>query len=113
MIPCFDRFVVASVWRAAVKLCFKKTDLGDIEDVESDQPWMYGRFVPRKAARELREMFRWLTDEDRDVDEDPPFPADWLDAGNWAVIDDDGKRRSIELPAVGSDGLITWRWSTS
>lgn len=50
-----------------------------------------------------------MTDEDRGQ-EDPPFGEDYLNPENWFVVEETGRKRGIEIPAVNHDHSIDWRW---
>jgi hypothetical protein len=89
-------------------LYFGEERLGEVRDVEGDQPWMGGTFLPDERASQYRSFFQWMVDEDQT--EDPPFAPDLLDEENWFVCDASGKRRGISIPAVHDDGAIAWRW---
>jgi hypothetical protein len=54
-------------------------------------------------------MWEFMADEDN-WDKDPPVPTEYLDDANWSVVDDDGKKRGVHLPAVYPDSAISWHW---
>jgi len=69
---------------------------------------MSGDFSPRPEAAAYANFFAYMVDEANSA-EDPPFDDDLLDPENW-YVDEEGKKRGIEIPAIYNDGLIAWRW---
>ncbi len=92
-----------------LKLYHRDTLLGDITNVSQEGVWMSGDLVPTPAAAAYRDFFTYMTDENKGQ-EDPPFGEDYLDPENWFVVDDGGRKRGIEVPAVHADQSIEWRW---
>jgi len=92
-----------------MKLLHGGNEVGEIYDVSQEGVWMNGRIHLNAKGEELRQFFDYMTDEKYGLDEEPPFGPDLLAPENWHV-DENGKRRGIEVPAVHPDGIIEWRW---
>jgi hypothetical protein len=92
-----------------MRLFYQDEELGTIQEVVGEQPWMSGTFVASPNVDRYRGFFGWMVDEDNGGKE-PPFDASLLDENNWFIVEDSGRRRGIGLPAVHPDGLIMWRW---
>jgi hypothetical protein len=92
-------------------LRWKRRELGEVTDLSVDQPTMCGRFQPGPGlTKRFRELFAFITDEDR-MGEEPPFAAELLDDDNWWLVDEQGRRWGISLPGVHQDdNIIGWRW---
>jgi hypothetical protein len=94
-----------------MKLFFCDKHLGDISDLEGDQPWWYGRFNPTIEAVPFQDIFAWCVDEEKNSSaEEPPFDQAWWTDENWFIEDEEGRKRGIWLPAIYGDGWISWRW---
>jgi hypothetical protein len=92
-----------------MRLFYQNTDLGIITDVGYDGPEVWASFTPNLAAHPFVSLWRFITDE-ANFDKDPPYPPEYLDDENWSVMDEQGRKRGIFLPAVYDDGAIGWRW---
>jgi hypothetical protein len=69
---------------------------------------MHGDFAPTAVDPAFREFFNFMSSEDAGK---PPFDAGLLDEENWWLVEQDGRRRAITVPAVRIDeGGIDWRW---
>lgn len=93
-----------------MKLLFSGSEIGTIANIEGEGFWMHGQFTPHRGINpELAEFFRFMTSPDS-FSQDPSFSEKLLNEENWELLDDDGRKRGIALPAVQTDGLISWRW---
>ena len=92
-----------------MKLLHDGIEVGKIDDVSQEGVWMNGRVRLNAKGEQLKHFFYYMTNDEYDLDEDPPFGADLLNPENWHV-DENGRQRGIEVPAVHSDGTIEWRW---
>jgi hypothetical protein len=92
-----------------LKLYHRDTLLGEITNLSQEGVWMSGDLETTPAAATYRDFFAYLTDENKGQ-EDQPFGEDYLNPENWFVVEDDGRKRGIEVPAVHADQSIDWRW---
>lgn len=85
--------------------------LGDITEVYGEFPWMHGSFSPSKDFASYSALFQYLTDENSNWEGPPPFgdDDDPFDDKTWHVKEN-GEVRGIFVPAILSDGTISWRW---
>ncbi len=58
----------------------------------------------------MADFFAFMVNEDRDLDKGSPFPDDLLDDKNWWIVEEDGRRRGISVPAIHDMDLAAWRW---
>ncbi|MFP7473446.1 hypothetical protein SFC55_20795 [Niallia taxi] len=93
-----------------MKLYFKEEYLGDIQNVKREGTWVNGLFKPAGNFEQFKTFLEALTNEDHDDLEEDKFDVEWLDASNWFIVDGQGIKEGIEVPAVYSDGDIDWRW---
>ncbi len=96
----------------AMKLLFCDEVVGTVDNIGQDGPEVWASFQPNDRATPLLNMWQFITNEDN-YDTDPPFPEQYLDDRSWCVEDEDGTRRGVFLPAIYSDGAISWRWRNS
>lgn len=92
-----------------MKLLFLDKVIGDISDVSQDGPEMWASFEPGREAAPLLVMWRFITDENN-YEKEPPFPQEYLNDESWAIIDDQGQKHPVCLPAVYGNGDIALRW---
>jgi hypothetical protein len=92
-----------------LQLYHNGVQLGGVNALGRDGPWMCGELSLLPGADLYREFFEFMTDETKG-DREPPFSSDLLDPQNWFVQDELNQVRGIEVPAVHADGLIQWRW---
>lgn len=92
-----------------LKLYHRDTLIGEITNVSQEGVWMNGDLIPTSAAEGYQEFFAFLTDEGKGQ-QDPPFDEEYLNPQNWIVVDEVGRKRGIEIPAVHEDNSIEWRW---
>ena len=87
---------------------WKDAEIGILQCV---YPWARGRtvvglravFLPTAAWNDAFEkMFEAISEEDWQLGEFP-FPKDMWDHSNWRVVDETGRRWSIELPSICRD----------
>ncbi len=93
-----------------LRLYFKDRELGYIENMSVDWPWINGSFRPSLEGKKMADFFAFMANEDGDFDKDPPFPDDLLDDENWWVVEEDGRRRGISVPAIHDLDFAVWRW---
>lgn len=92
------------------RLFWKDKELGAILGLSADQPEMYGTLDPPKLTQPFRELYEFITDEDN-YDKDPPFDAELLNDENWYLLDEQGNRWEVYLPAIYPDDfMVCWRW---
>jgi hypothetical protein len=90
------------------RLYWRDQELGIVSGTVGEFPWMYGDFTPMSVDPALGEFFEFMSGEDSG---DPPFEEGLLDEENWWLVEPDGRRRGIAVPAVRiSEGEIAWRW---
>jgi hypothetical protein len=92
-----------------LKLYHRSILLGEITHISQEGAWMSGDLEPTPALEDYRVFFNYMTDESKGQEE-PPFGDDYLDPNTWIIVDNSGKNRKIEVPAVHSDNSIEWRW---
>ncbi|MDM5187366.1 hypothetical protein QUF99_08545 [Bacillus sp. DX4.1] len=94
-----------------MKLYFKDIALGEISEVYTDYPWMYGSIHLNENSKPFYEYFRGMIDEDNAFDFESADP-EFLDDRNWSVFDEsEGKYLGIDIPAVYiEDTTVAWRW---
>ncbi len=87
-------------------LYYRKTLIGTISNVFTDQPWFIGDIEVTAAFEEFREGFAFLTDEDNEdrLSVEPP-----IDLENWFIEDDHGNSEEVLL-AIHDGHEIWWRW---
>jgi hypothetical protein len=91
-----------------LKLFWMENEIGVITAVVGDFPWMSGQVELSPFATGLSEFFDFMVDEDAG---NPPFAEDLLLPENWWVLDSEGARKGIDIPAVyRQEGTISWRW---
>ncbi len=83
--------------------------LGSIVDISQEGFWMYGQIDLTAEGSTYRDFFDFMTDEEHNLEQDPPYSEGLLDPEGW-VIEENGMKRGIEVPAIHSDGTIAWRW---
>jgi hypothetical protein len=90
------------------QLFWKDQELGTVSGAIGEFPWMYGDFTPTSVEPAFREFFDFMSGEEPG---DPPFDEALLDEENWWLVEPDGTKRGIIVPAVRVDeGEIAWRW---
>jgi hypothetical protein len=90
------------------RLYWRDRELGIVSRAAGEFPWMYGDFAPTGVDPLLRAFFEFMTGEGPG---EPPFEEALLDEENWWLVEPDGRRRGITVPAVRIDeGEIAWRW---
>lgn len=92
------------------KLYFDNDFLGDITDVEVDDFWHIGRLSPTNAIGSYRNVLNFLVNENEDI-KPPPNAEDLVFGMHWFIVDDIGRRRSIDAPYLHPDNEIRWQWS--
>jgi hypothetical protein len=92
-------------------LYFKDKNLGYIENISVEGLWMRGLYHPYPEGKMMEEFFTYMTNGD--LTQNPPFHPDLLDDKNWWVMEEDGTRRGIWLPAIRDMKFISWRWRRS
>lgn len=92
-----------------MQLYFMNEYLGNITDISVEGVWINGTFTPSESAKKFSDFFAYMVDEEKGFEE-PPFSQNLLDENNWYVINKGGSRLGIDVPAVYTDGFITWRW---
>ncbi|PEB47830.1 hypothetical protein CON65_10545 [Bacillus pseudomycoides] len=94
-----------------MKLYFKDIELGEITEVHTDTPWMYGTIHLNKNSKPFQEYFRGMIDEEHEFDFESTDP-EFSDERNWSVFDEnEGTYLGIALPAIHiEDTAIAWRW---
>ena len=87
---------------------WRETIIGHIQRVGYDFPHFYGHFVASTNFDQFRELFDFLMDEE--AEGDPPFSSELLDHENWWIVQPNGDRVGIFIPAIDStDSSIDWR----
>ncbi|MFP7226431.1 hypothetical protein [Priestia filamentosa] len=92
-----------------MKLYFSDEYLGDIESPKVEGLWMYGTIKPTESLEKYRDFFEALLDEDNQFNEEE-YDEKLLNDYNWYIIDDEGKKKGIDLPTIHPTGDIDWRW---
>ncbi|MFN8658937.1 MAG: hypothetical protein U0105_21550 [Candidatus Obscuribacterales bacterium] len=88
------------------KLLYKRTLIGTITNVGTDQPYFMGDLEVTPAYEPFRKGFAVLTSKEAQLKGIDPA----LDLEHWYVEDEDGVR-AIAYVAVHDDGKsIIWRW---
>lgn len=90
-------------------LYFQDECLGEIQDINTEGMWMYGKLIPNQNIVKFKDFFKALTSEENDFKESE-YNEEWLKDDNWFIVDDHQNKRGIHLPAVYEDGEINWRW---
>ena len=95
-----------------MRLLFRDKPIGEITNLQGDQPWWVGDFVPNSEASDFAEFFSWMVDEERNTLEgEPRFDVAWWTDENWFVEGNDGSH-GIYVPAIYEDGEIYIRYRT-
>ena len=92
-----------------MKLFFKDQHVGDVFDATVEGVWVVGRIKLSVNSDLFRDFFSYITDENLNFENDPPFEKDLLDEKYWIILEN-GDHKGISLPAVHKDGVIEWRW---
>lgn len=94
-----------------MKLYFKDIELGDITEVSTDTPWMYGTIHLNENSKPFHEYFHGMVDEDNEFDFEVA-DSEFLAESNWFILDEnEGKYLGIDIPAIYiEDTTIAWRW---
>lgn len=94
-----------------MKLYFKDIELGEIIDIFTDAPWMYGTIHLNENSKPYEEYFREMVNEESTFDFDSIDP-NFLNEENWSVFDkNEEKHLGIAIPAIYiEDTTIAWRW---
>jgi hypothetical protein len=93
-----------------MKLYYGKRMLGDVSEPWGEGLWMNGTIHLSKEGEKLRPFFDWMVDEAH-IGEEPPFSLDFLKSEKWHLIDDDGTKHGIDVPAIhAAEHSISWRW---
>jgi len=93
-----------------MKLVHRDAVIGTIMSPSQDGPWMSGTLAIRQDVSEAYyAFFEFMTNEDQG-NTGPPFSEEFLDEDNWFVVDEDGTKRGIEVPAVHDNDFVMWRW---
>lgn len=92
-----------------MKLYFLNEYLGDIGNISVEGMWINAEIIPSKNTEKFNDFFAGIVDEENDFKEGS-YSEEWLDDGNWFIIDDENRKRGIYIPAVYSDREINWRW---
>jgi hypothetical protein len=88
---------------------WKQVPLGRVSQIVYEFPWFSATFAPDPQAACFHDFFAFMVDEDAQS-QDPPFDAELLDEENWWLVDAQGRRTAISVPAVRVDkGDIAWR----
>lgn len=94
-----------------LKLFHREKLVGLISDVSRDDTFsMSGRIELTDAGNEYKQIFSFLTDEEkmnRGDEQELPFREEDLDG--WSIEDESGERLTIMAPGVYDDGEICWR----
>lgn len=91
-----------------MKLFHRSELIGVIRNASGEGTWLTGDLELTPAAQAYKDLFAFLTDEDRML-EVPPFSKDMLN--NWYIEDEHGQRKPVFVPAVHNDGKsIEWHW---
>ena len=92
-------------------LYWKDVLLGVVRSTHVDQPWFGGEFIPTPGAEDLRPFFDFMVDEEESRDPSDVFDEALLAPENWSLVDESGRMRGIETPAVyWEDRSISWQW---
>ena len=93
----------------ALRLFFKETLLGVIEQPGIEGPEMYGWLIQKTPeAKKFEDFWAYMVSEDA-MEREPPFSPDVFNDDNW-FIEEEGKRRNVFAPGVHEEGIIYWRW---
>lgn len=89
------------------------TSLGEISEVETDFPGMIGRLSPTAVYFEsYKFFFDQVTSDGYDYSEDLPRNECMFNESLWWLVEPDGKRIGISMPAIHADYVVHWRWRT-
>ena len=94
--------------RYHLKLFHKDMHIGNITYLGYENAWIEGEVTLLPAADPYKEFFAYMTGDDTDFSEDPPYGEDLLSPDNWYVEDDKGKH-GIEVPFIRNSRFIYWR----
>lgn len=110
---------------ASSLLVYGERRIATVVHESSDFPTLYGTYVliEDQSADQLLAHVRdyvamsvesWPLVEAGEYDEDAmaaedPF-MDLINSDRWALVDTDGRRRSIQAPVFETGGRINWRW---
>lgn len=84
--------------------------LGTISEAAPDGLWMAGNIHLTPEADAYKEVFAFVTDEEKMTDgKDPPFDANYF-FDNWFIEEDDGTRRETVVPGIHDGNEIFWRY---
>ncbi len=90
------------------KLYRYDTLIGIISDIGHDWPWLIGSIELTQAFEPFREEFRLLTDEENENRFDHVTEEQMT---NWFLVDPDGNKEQIFMPAIyDDDNTVWWRW---
>ncbi|WP_242224654.1 hypothetical protein [Bacillus cereus group sp. BfR-BA-01380] len=94
-----------------MKLYFKDIELGEVTDIFTETPWIYGTIHLNEKSKPYQEYFRGMVDEESAFDFES-IDHEFLDEENWSVFDEKEENYlGISIPAVHiEDTMIAWRW---
>ncbi|WP_027205100.1 hypothetical protein [Butyrivibrio fibrisolvens] len=91
-----------------MKLLFKDQILGTISELSKEGCWHYGKFVKSSEFNSFADFFEDIVCEEG-FDEEK-YDKELLNDRNWYVLSSD-KKVGIEIPAIYSDGEISFRYN--
>ncbi len=95
-----------------MKLFHNSELIGNIEFLGLNYPDMLGKITLTPEGEKFKEFFAFFCDEEREENQEPPFPASLIIEG-WEVEDHEGILRKINGKPAILDNFTTiyWRWA--
>lgn len=89
-------------------LFHKRTLIGTITNIWTDQPWFHGDIELTEKYEKFREAFEYVTKEDSEEASRMEEMQAKLDWDNWFVKDTDGCRTDVWV-YIYPDNTVAWR----
>lgn len=84
--------------------------LGTISEPSSDGLWMVGTIQLTQEAEAYKDVFAFVTDEEKMTNgQEPPFDANYF-FDNWFIEEVDGTRKETAIPGIHDGSEIYWRY---